>query len=230
MGISPDQLNRVEREEIGVRFLAAWSFCRFTDRNPLWLAFGDSEEKTGFSECVNSNIPDLKFLFVMQCYADRYRLFRSLPESEAIWEVASVFVGAEGLLDKVRASERVSTDPKKLFGDLKIKSNLILMNPIAPVTWEQLRTILRTKTDSPEAKLDLAKHLGVSLAAVSQWRSNAARPTADKTLQILAWLREPAPNPQQKKRAGRAATRPAPKTQKGKIKSNEKSKSDPKKR
>ncbi len=88
--------------------------------------------------------------------------------------------------------------------------------------WNQLRTILRSQTQSPESKLALSKHLGVTLAAVSQWRSGAAKPSADKTLQILAWVGGVSGAKQQKKRAERASTRPALRTRESKSNTNEK--------
>jgi transcriptional regulator with XRE-family HTH domain len=111
----------------------------------------------------------------------------------------------------------------------EIKHHLFpAMSPM-PGTWEELREALRLKTQSQTAKRELARKLRVTLAAVSQWRSGATAPAADKVLPILAWVRARQAPQQQKKSAGSAATRPAPKTRKGKTKTDEKSKSDQKK-
>src|SRR5438552_1234598 len=47
MGISRDQLNRIERAEVATRFHPGISFCEFAEINPLWLAFGDPEKRYG---------------------------------------------------------------------------------------------------------------------------------------------------------------------------------------
>lgn len=118
-------------------------------------------------------------------------------------------------------SESVGVD------EIRIKHHLSTMNDIQPRTWSELRSALRSKTQSAAAKTNLAELLGVTPAAISQWRSGAAKPSAENTLQILAWVRGVEVKPQQKKRAGRAETRPAQETHEGKSK-HEKPKSDQK--
>jgi DNA-binding transcriptional regulator YiaG len=61
-----------------------------------------------------------------------------------------------------------------------------------PENWEELRLRLRAKTESRQAKLALTRRLGVSLAAISQWRSGASVPTAANAIQILRFVCEPA--------------------------------------
>ena len=48
MRLSRDQLKRIERGEVAVRLVPALRFCEFTNRNPLWLALGEGENRFGF--------------------------------------------------------------------------------------------------------------------------------------------------------------------------------------
>ena len=226
MGLSRDQVKRIERGEVAARFFPAWNFCQFADTNPLWLAFGDPEPRFGFVECANSNVDDnASFLEVMQRYGERYRTLRFLTHS-SWFESGSVFSDTKSVLTAsyIELDRRPEDKAKRNLADTAVKHYLIL-HMLAPPTWEELRTILVSKTALPDAKADLARYLGVSPAAVSQWRSGASAPTADNTLRILAWVNgsEAESN---KKRAGSAETRPALKTRKSKSTSHEKAKSD----
>ena len=225
-GLSRDQLVRIERGRAAVRFFPAWNFCQFTDINPLWLAFGEPEGRHGFTACANSTVPDdARFLEVLQRYGERYRTYRFLTHS-SMFEAASVFSDEQSLLsaDMVQLSRRA--EPEEKLGSSGIKLYLTPAKMPEPLTWAELRDILRSRTQSSEAKIDLARQLGVTLAAVSQWRSGATTPTADKTLQILAWVRKPDVKTTTKKSAGSAVTRPARKTRQSKSTSHEKAESD----
>lgn len=192
MGLSRDQLRRVERGEVAIRFFPAWNFCQFSDTSPLWLAFGDPEPRFGFVGCANSNVEEQAgFLEVMERYGERYRTLRFLTHS-SWFESASVFSDKKSVLTAafVSLNRRQERNLEKNIGEASIKHYLIT-EMLAPPTWEELRTILVARTDSAEAKADLARYLGVSLAAVSQWRSGASAPTADNALKILAWVNEP---------------------------------------
>lgn len=231
-GVSQDQIDRIERGEARIRFFAAWNFCQFTDTNPLWLAFGGYESKTPFESCVNSMVPDTQFLAVMERFGDRYREYRGYSEEKRIWEVGWVFNDPERLasLKFDRRGIAQSKPEKKTVGVLRIKQDYTSPMAITPKNWEECRHLLRLTTETRPRKERLADELGVSLAAISQWRTDEARPTADNTLRILDWVRRnPAAQPT-KKRAETAATAPALTTRKGKIKTDEKPKSDRKKR
>jgi transcriptional regulator with XRE-family HTH domain len=219
MGLSRDQLKRIERGEVAIRFFPAWNFCQFTNLNPLWLAFGDPEKRFGFVACANSTVQDeALFLEVMQTYGERYRTYRFLTHS-SWFESGSVF---SEKTDSVLGADFITLDrnfelAQKTRQGLSIKYPLIsAKNATGSLTWDELRKIMCSKTASPVAKAGLAGRLGVSLAAVSQWRSGATAPTADKTLQILAWVRESETKQQKKRPAGRA--QPTPRTRKGKLK------------
>lgn len=165
MEVSPDQLKRIERGQVAVRLLRGLFFCQFADVNPLWLAFGEPEERFGFfgvQVAITVGTEDsVGFLEVMQTNRDR---FPPRPRQ---------------------------ADRKKGLGKLSIKRYLIPEVTVdVPPTWGELRAVLVSKTETAQAKTELARRLGVTLAAISQWRSGASAPTADKTLRILDWLRE----------------------------------------
>src|SRR4051812_30539303 len=67
MGLSRQQLDRIERGEVSVRFLPALRFCEFTDTSPSWLAFRD---------------PDLPFRFFWleydSAHEKAYRVLRNI--------------------------------------------------------------------------------------------------------------------------------------------------------
>jgi transcriptional regulator with XRE-family HTH domain len=230
MGLSRDQIKRIERGEVAVRFFPAWHFCQLTDTNPLWLASGDPEGRFGFVGCANSSVPgDARFLAVMQKYGERYRTLRHYTHS-AMRGAGAVFSDSDApylTADFIALNRRTDRGEKKNVGSMPIKRYLITdMAAVVPPTWEDLRAVLARKTESAKAKKALAKRLGVTLAAISQWRSGASAPTADNALQILNWVR--GIEAQQKQSAGSAETQPALKTRKRKSK-YEKPKSDRKK-
>jgi transcriptional regulator with XRE-family HTH domain len=191
LGLSRDQIERMERGSAAIRFFPAWSFCRLSGINPLWLAFGDPEAKYGFIECANSTVPSGSlFADVMRTYGKRYRVYRFLNQSAA-FESGAVFSDQPSMLTadyiKLGPPDPLQFEvPKNLIGKLAIKHSL---RPT--MTWQELRAVLRSETETPTAKAALASFLGVSLAAVSQWRSGASAPTAEKVLRILDWLRSP---------------------------------------
>src|SRR4051794_18821646 len=96
--------------------------------------------------------------------------------------------------------------------------------------WSELRSRLRRATESRGGQASLARRFNVSTAAVAQWLTGASAPTAETTLQLLKWVEAEEAQTKQKKRAGRAKTRPAQTTRKSKSKSHEKAKSDRKRK
>jgi transcriptional regulator with XRE-family HTH domain len=226
-GLSQDQIKRIELGEVGVRFFPAWHFCRFTDTNPLWLAFGDPEPRFGFVAAANSEVrEDARFLDVMRTFGGRYKQLRFF--THASWRTSgSVFSDREDPLISTQPIESSLLAPKKNVATLLLKRYLMTeVTAEVPPTWSELRSLLVSKTESAEAKKELAKGLGVTLAALSQWRSGANAPSADNALQIFRWIREVEAK-EEKQSAGTATTEPARKTRKRKS-NYEKPKSDPK--
>jgi transcriptional regulator with XRE-family HTH domain len=129
------------------------------------------------------------------------------------------------------ARETGNTLGKKNVAEAESKHSLRFMLWPELWTWSGVRTQLRLALDSRRgAKASLARRFGVTTQAVSQWLSGASMPSADTAFHIRKLLADGSlTKPEEKKRAGRAATQPAPKTRKGKNKTNEKSKSDQRK-
>lgn len=216
IGLSRNQLNRIERGEVSVRFRPAWEFCRFMDLNPLWLAFGDPYEQLGFAPGELSDVSeDGPFRPSMLSIAGEYSTYRSME------------FRIQGP-PNIRFSRIFDRPQKELVADSTVKHYLVHMGK-RPLSWKQLRKRLADACREPGAKTALSRRFNISTAAVSQWLSGATAPKADTTLGLLRWVEEAEAKQQQSKSAGSATTRPAPKTPKGKIKPNEKNKSDQKK-
>ncbi len=63
-------------------------------------------------------------------------------------------------------------------------------NSSLPPLWDRLRTRLASVAARRRgSQADLARHLGVSRSAVSQWLSGENTPTAEATLHLLEWVR-----------------------------------------
>ena len=217
IGISRDQLNRIERTLAAPRFTAAWSFCELTKTNPLWLAFGGPYGRVGFAPGDLSDVPgDAPFLEVMRSIEREYNQYRAetfkIPDDQRRIRFMMAF--------DPEPSIRVAP---KLFKEYLTSE---MAPPPNALRWESLRARLHLATRAPGAKAALAERFEVSPAAVSQWLSGASAPTADTTLRLLEWVTAEEAQ-QQTKRTGRASTRPALKTREGKSTNNEKTKSGP---
>jgi transcriptional regulator with XRE-family HTH domain len=84
IGLTVDQIRRVENGIVSLRFRPGWRFCAFTRTNPLWLAFGDTYARLGFAPLAQKTVPIRdtdRFQSVMADWADKYRAGRrrSLP-------------------------------------------------------------------------------------------------------------------------------------------------------
>src|SRR5882724_5646748 len=130
MGVSPDQLKRIERGEVAVRFFHAILFCQFADINPLWLAFGEPEKRFGFigasfAIAVEKTF-EPGFLEVMKRNRERYRAASRLYTHD----------------------REPGPGSKKRLGSLAIKRYLIPEMVVeAPPTWDELRALLVAKTE-----------------------------------------------------------------------------------
>lgn len=62
------------------------------------------------------------------------------------------------------------------------------MTAAIPPTWDELRSKVETLTAKRGAKTRLARLLGVTQQAVSEWVSGASAPSADNTLRLLQWV------------------------------------------
>ncbi len=217
IGLSRDQLNRIERELVSPRFSPAWIFCEFTGANPLWLAFGEPYGRLGFASGDMSDVPaNRPFIDVMREIEVDYSHYRS-----RVLKVPGP--------PRIRFSMVFEQPSKKPIAPRLFKYYLSSERAPGTHTWESLRSRLHAATRSSGTKRDLAHHFNVSPAAVSQWLSGASAPTADTTLRLLEWVK--AAEAKQEKRAGSPQTPPTgPKARKRNARPNAKPKSGESKR
>jgi DNA-binding transcriptional regulator YdaS (Cro superfamily) len=129
----------------------------------------------------------------MRTFGERYRGLRFY--THASWRASgSVFSNRD---DPLISARTLTVGPGgdlahgKEIARLLIKPYLLSeISAEVPPTWSELKAVLASKTKSAPAKKDLAKRLGVTLAAISQWRSGANAPSAENALRILRWIRE----------------------------------------
>ncbi len=224
IGLSRDQLNRVERERVTPRFVSAWLLCQLTDTNPLWLGFGGNHERSGFAAAeigaVSEHTP---FLPVLRDISEAYGTYR------ARWypgvEPDELFVVFELNTRHFRWSTAPTEGAQQNFVAPPIDKRYLTPMPHEVITsWRDLRTLLAQATSLPGAKAALAREFNVSTSAVSQWLSGATAPAADTVLRLANWVRKSRSD--STKSSDRVATQSEPKTQKDKSTSNEKAKSD----
>lgn len=254
IGLSRDQLARVEAGSVAPLFGPAWRLCQFLALNPLWLAFGDrysSKEWIDYHFAPEHTIEEgERFLDVMRRHETGYADFRQslqrargeyvfanarripsaddgfghrLEQFTNDWRKTIPREDREKFVMHLALAAKNFAAKKNLAGRL-VKHYLTTMPNDLPLNWEQLKARVLRLIERPGERARLAEELGVTRSAISQLLSSSPRPTADKTLKLLAWVAEAEAN--NKKSADRAETRPAPATRKSKSTSHEKAKSD----
>jgi transcriptional regulator with XRE-family HTH domain len=215
IGLSRDQLNRIEQERVAPRFSPTWAFCELTSTNPLWLAFGSPYQPIGFAAGDMSDIPPgTPFLDAMRGIEVDYRTYR-----QQLLQIPGP--------PRIRFMMAFDPPREKNVAPGGLKEYLRSDMAVEAFGWENLRARLDAVTSGPGSKAALAHRFNVSPAAVSQWLSGASAPTADTTLRLLEWVTAEEETIKQKKRAGSAVTRPALKTRNRESTSHEKTKSGP---
>ena len=217
IGLTADQIKRIETAKVSLRFGPGWRLCEFTKTNPLWLAFGEIHPRIGFAPYAPrasdaSADEGNRFQEVMVDWADKYaqrrtRFFKTSADTQRIF--AEVRLGKLNFLAETGVKRYLAHEMA------------------ASMTWPDLRERLSLATASKGARTALARSFRVTSAAVSQWLSGKAAPKADTTLRLLQWVT--AEEAKQKSAPALRSTRPAQKTRKRKSK-HEKPRSDRKKR
>jgi DNA-binding XRE family transcriptional regulator len=211
MLLSRDQLKRIERGEVAVRFFPVLFFCDFTNTNPLWLAFGEPEKRLGFfgvrggkvSQDLMEN-PNARFLEIMQTHRE---IFRSASFFRRPADYSDVNILLTNHLE---------------FG--KVGS----MNLQKVSFWPRLREEIRKLVKQRGMKSALARDIGVSRQAINALLGRKYAPSAEYALRLSKWV-EVAKAQQKKGAGGASTTQPAQKTRKRKSK-YEKPKSDQKRK
>jgi transcriptional regulator with XRE-family HTH domain len=175
LSISADQLNRVERGSVGLRFATAIEFCELTKTNPLWLAFGDKYPRSGYATVGPIREQKSAPFFAMMCeIAPEYEAHRRTLQKIAPQQEGASYKNREKI---------------KILAEASAKRYLASLHELIPRNWSELKSQLTLLTGAPGAKADLARHCDVSTAAVSQWLSGASAPTADNVFAIFDWIR-----------------------------------------
>jgi transcriptional regulator with XRE-family HTH domain len=218
MGLSRQQLDRIERGEVAVRFLPALRFCEFTDTNPLWLAFGEPEVpfrffwleydvtcERGYRPLLNitgiaaSQIPsDAIFLEVMQRHKKDY-------QAAAVYQATSdeipLSVGLRVFWDNVRQQLTHERGFGKV-GSMKLQKVSF---------WSALRERIRKLVRQRGMKSALARDIGVSRQAINSLLSKKRPyvPSAEYALRLSKWVEIAEA---QQKQSARGSEAPARKT------------------
>jgi transcriptional regulator with XRE-family HTH domain len=244
IGRTRDQLANVEGGRVPLRFGLAWDLCRHLDLNPLWLLDRDSNRGVWVKYDFPTGSEDALFSDVLLGCIQDYRIARenfleSRPQYFANEQIPSGGLPAapldEALSDYEERFERhMERAAKEFRRNTSVQKDLTrsargarfgAMRKSASSLWSQLRGRLASATSGPGEKARLAREIGVSRQAVSEWitrRKNA--PSSETTLRLLAWVTEA--EAQQKNRTRRAETPRAQKTPKSKSTSHEKAKSN----
>jgi transcriptional regulator with XRE-family HTH domain len=206
MGLTRDQLASIEVGRVPLRFSAGWKLCRIMNMNPLWLATGEGES-SGFAPFNFGRVsPRARFSEVVLPRAAEYDNARDerwvdefihglSVEEEAItalrdqWKVK---VPANELSRFARYLRRCAHRFFDVNPPLTRRAIAPILSPVRARKssyWKQLRRRLISVTTPPGAKAKLARHLGLSRQAVSEWiRRDDRAPSAEYTLRLLEWV------------------------------------------
>lgn len=198
MGLSRQQLDRIERGDVSVRFVPGLRFCEFTNRNPLWLAFGEPENRFGFYRIEYDPTPkrgyrvlrnitrigasqiasDAIFLEVMQRDKKDYRAESSETSNEKPRGSIELRIAVYG--DNVR---RQMTNQFKFgnVGSMKLQKASF---------WPALRERIRKLVQQHGMKSTLARDIGVSRQAINSLLSKQRPyvPSAEYALRLSRWV------------------------------------------
>jgi transcriptional regulator with XRE-family HTH domain len=189
MALSREQVASVESLRVPLRFWPALKACNFLRVNVRWLAEGEGREWQSFIFEVNPGT------------------------SEKISERTSLSAGFAMIREKYVALEQIfpapSAEEYKAWLDKNLGVEQTLDNPMQRQSlWNQLKARLAEAAKGRGVKAALARELGVTNQAVSEWLSGASAPKASTTLWLLNWVIA-AEEANQKKRASQVAAQPA---------------------
>jgi transcriptional regulator with XRE-family HTH domain len=254
--LTRDQLASIETGRVAISFNAGWRLCELMDLNPLWLASGEYES-SGWIDFDFGNLSRrARFSEIIERHKEEYNLTRRTrleqnrasalsrgviardlsKENQAIIQLAHEWdlEIPRGELPRFvrylrRCADFFNFDTVNSALTLSVNRPILLsLKPRKNSYWKQLRRRVIAAVDEPGAKAKLARYLGITRQAVSEWiRRDDRAPSAEYTLRLLEWVA--AEEAKQKQSAERALTRPAQKTRVRKSK-HEKPNSDRKKK
>jgi transcriptional regulator with XRE-family HTH domain len=240
--LSRDQLKRIESGEVPVRPLPALRFCEFTNRNPLWLAFGEPENRFGFfwvlpTQTTDQGLQefkvganpdwefdpvfagDLTFLQMIDKCKDRFSSgtrFFATSDTEPRWRLGESEKPIGAVFQGRSPNVTYQLTTRRRFG------NVQSMNLQKSDLWPRLRERIRKLVRRRGAKAALAHDIGISRQAVNGLLRKKYVPSAEFTLRLAKWVELVEAK---QKNADRDPRRPTPKTQVRKSR-NEKPNSD----
>jgi transcriptional regulator with XRE-family HTH domain len=237
MGLSRPQLKRIELGQVAIRPSPALRFCRFTNRSPLWLAFGEPENRFGFFwpspmeshaagwETFKLGVewgsdPALResvtFLELMRKNKARFNVrgvrFLGTSDTEPGWRV-----GLREPASKLRLGLPAVNPPLTTTGKSGTFSAMR-----GSAFWPILRERIRKLVQQRGTKAALAREIGISRQAVNALLGKKYVPSGEITLRLFEWVRTA--EAKQENAPEVHSTRPALKARKRKARSNAKPK------
>jgi len=203
VGLSRQQLYRVEQGEVAIGFLPGLRFCEFTNRNPLWLAYGESQNRFGFFWPIPTASDD-----------PRYKAF---TVATADWTSDSVVAERTTFLEAIeRHKDRFSTEmlflatsdvnprwsagaPKRIEAPLQRESKEKLtfskesprvgsMNLHKEVFWPKLRDRISKLVQRRGMKAALARDIGVTRQTINALLKKKRVRSAEYALRLFKWV------------------------------------------
>jgi len=246
MGISRQQLDRIERGEVAVRFVPALRFCEFTNRNPLWLAFGEDQNRFGFFWPREKEVGIWEIVNIGGDWASDQAVVKAASEDATLLQTLQKhrerFPSAVSFFATSNRNPRWSAGPAKPIGALflgagDVNRQLTTQPPFAIVGsmnlrqvsfWPTLRQKIQRFVQQRGMKSALARDIGITRQAVNALLNEKYIPSGEQVLKLSKWVE--IAEVQQKKSAGSVSeARPARKTRKRKSK-HEKPQSDHRKK
>lgn len=205
--------------------------------NEHWLESGIADARTPISSREHEELEqDLQFLSAMATLIKQMTVSQLLRAAVEIGDNDKITDGRKGFWIRLlgpwiavkgrNAEEQNRAINFELARARFIQNKCSLMADSEESHWQQLRERAAKATEQRGSRAALARLLGVSPQALNEWLQGRSTPPSEQTLRLLRWV-EQAEVEQQKKRAGRAETRPAQATRKSKSTSHEKAKSGP---
>lgn len=247
VGLTRDQLNNIELGRVALRADAGVRLCLELDCNPLWLAYGSDFERMpfirfaplgtatsrqGFSEFIARHRDAYIAVRAAVVAHDEGSLDRLTAEQEAILSLLKTWairIVADDYWAIARHLRRAAEEFDLAKGALTQHARSVIVARMKPheraSRWEQLRKRLNRATTRRGTQVALARVLGVTRQAVSEWLRKPNRaPSAETTLRLLEWVTAEEAKPKTKRPAS-ARTDAGLTTQQQKSTSHEKRKS-----
>jgi len=245
MGLSRQQLDRIERGEVAIRLGPALRFCEFTNRNPLWLAFGEPQNRFGFFWPREKEAGSWEIVSVGGDWTSDQVVAEAASKDATLLQTIrrhrERFPKMTSFFATSNRDPRWSAGPAKPIGALFLGGRDVNYQLTSPGTfsivssmnlrqvsfWPSLRERIQRFVRERGMKSALARDIGITRQAVNALLNEKYVPAGEQMLKLSKWV--DLAEAQQKQSAGVSEARPAPKTRERKSK-HEKPSSDRKKK